>query len=53
MKGGKVLTKKQKIFIKEKGLNPDNWLVCKNTSQELVLEHRKTGRYKTIKKVTA
>ena len=53
MKGGKVLTKKQKIFIKEKGLNPDNWLVCKNTSSELVLEHRHTGKYRVIKKVTA
>ena len=53
MKNGKTLTKKQKVFLKGKGLNPDNWLVCKNTSSELVLEHRKTGRYKTIKKVTA
>lgn len=53
MKNGKTLTKKQKVFLKDKGLNPDNWLVCKNTSLELVLEHRHTGKYKTIKKVTA
>lgn len=40
MKHGCRPTKKQSIFIKENGLNPENWLVAKDTPTEMVLVHR-------------
>lgn len=40
MKNGKNPTKAQKIFLKERGLNPDDWLISKNTSTEMRLIHR-------------
>ncbi len=43
MKNGKKPTKNQKIFIKEHGLNYDNWLVVKNTSQFMEIIHRTSG----------
>ena len=52
MKHGKRPTKGQKIFIKSKGLNYENWLVCKDTPTEMVIEHRHTNTRKTIKKNT-
>ncbi|WP_209121552.1 hypothetical protein [Alkalihalobacillus sp. BA299] len=48
MKNGKAPTKKQKIAIKEVGLNPNNWLVSKNLQEELHIVHRETGRLKVI-----
>lgn len=51
MKNGKRLTKKQKIFLKAKGLNSDNWLVCKDTSQEMVLQNKISGNIRQIRKV--
>lgn len=48
---GKNPTKKQKFFIKFKGLNYDNWLVCKDTPTEMVVKHRISGKERTIKKV--
>lgn len=53
MKNGKNLTKKQKIFLKQKGLNPENWLVCKDTTAEMVIQHRISGKSRLIKKVAA
>ena len=50
MKHGKRLTVKQKIFLKERRINPENWLVCKNTVEELVICHRHTGCVRVIKK---
>jgi Lar family restriction alleviation protein len=40
MKNGKKPTRKQMDFIKRKGLNPDNWLVVKDTTEKMVLVHR-------------
>ncbi|WP_149024307.1 DUF6906 family protein [Listeria cornellensis] len=40
MKSGKKPNKKQSIFIKENGINPDNWFIYKNTSEEMHLVHR-------------
>lgn len=40
MKHGKKPTRKQMDFIKRKGLNPDNWLVVKDTTEKMVLVHR-------------
>lgn len=50
MKHGKKLTVKQKKFLKECGLNPENWLVSKNTDKEMVIVHRHTENIKVIKK---
>jgi hypothetical protein len=48
MKQGKNPTRRQKIIIKEAGLNPENWLVCKSLPERLVLTHRYTGTEKII-----
>ncbi|MBC1615355.1 hypothetical protein HB904_04100 [Listeria booriae] len=40
MKSGKKPNKNQSIFIKENGINPENWLIFKNTSEEMHLVHR-------------
>lgn len=48
MKHGKNPTKKQKIMLKESGLNPENWLVVKNTTGQLQLIHRTTGRQRVL-----
>ena len=47
---GKRPTKKQKIFLRSKNLNYDNWLVCKDTSQEMVIKHRFSDKCRMIKK---
>lgn len=43
MKHGKRPTKKQKIEIKEKKLNPENWLVVKDTPNVFEIVHRESG----------
>ena len=40
MKHGVKPTRSQKIFIKSKRLNPENWLVTKDTPDHLHLVHR-------------
>lgn len=50
MKHGKNPTRRQKQDIASVRLNPDNWLVCKNTPAELVIEHRISGKVKVIRK---
>lgn len=40
MKNGKNPTRSQRIFIKSKRLNPENWFVVKDTPTEMVLVHR-------------
>lgn len=50
MKHGKNPTRKQKKFLKEKGLNYENWLVCKETQNEMTIEHRHTGTVRRINK---
>lgn len=52
MTHGKRLTKKQKIYLKNKGLNYENWLVCKDTTEIMVIQHKLSGKYKYLKKVT-
>ena len=46
MKHGKKPTRKQIDFIKRKGLNSDNWLVVKDTTEKMVLVHRHFDRNK-------
>ena len=50
MKHGKNPTVKQKKWLKEHRMNPDNWLVCKDTQAETVIEHRHTGKHRAIMK---
>ena len=50
MKHGKNPTRRQKEYIASLRLNPDNWLVCKDTPDELVLEHKYSGHIKVIRK---
>ncbi len=50
MKHGKNPTRRQKEYIASLRLNPDNWLVCKDTPDELILEHKYSGNIKVIRK---
>lgn len=43
---GKKPTVKQCDFIRKNGLNPDDWLIAKNTSTEIVLIHRHSSKTK-------
>lgn len=44
MKNGKRPTKNQSIFIEEHGLNPQNWLICKDTSTEMYIVHKHSDK---------
>lgn len=50
MKHGKNPTVKQKKLITKMGLNVENWLVERETSDELVIVHRLSGKTKVIRK---
>lgn len=51
MKAGKKPTVNQRKFIKGNRLNPENWLVVKDTPSEMVLVHRHfDNKTRTIKK---
>lgn len=50
MKHGKNPTRRQKQDIASLRLNPGNWLVCKDTPAELVIEHKVSGKIKVIRK---
>ena len=51
MKHGCKPTKKQAIFIKDHGLNPENWRVVKDTPTEIVLVHKHfDSKTRTIKR---
>ena len=49
MKHGKKPTKAQKIILKEHRLNPDNWLIVKNTPEEMLVVHRYTVTARSIR----
>lgn len=48
MKHGTKLTRRHKILLKEWGLSPENWLVERDTPDEMVVIHRISGLAKTI-----
>lgn len=48
MKNGKRPTRRQKEAIEAAGFNPDNWLVCKSESSQMLLIHRNTGSTKVV-----
>ena len=50
MKHGKNPTVKQMRFMQSLHLNPDNWLVSRDTPSEMVIIHRFTDSVKTIEK---
>lgn len=51
MKHGKKPSVAQRKFIKEHGLNAENWFVVKDTTAEMVLVHRHSdSTVKTIRK---
>ena len=50
MKHGTRPTRQQKILLRYYHLNPENWLVFKNTEKELHITHRHTGTVKILKK---
>lgn len=41
-------TRAQKIFLKLKGLNPDNWLVVSDDQYRIVVMHRHSLKHKTL-----
>ncbi len=43
-------TRRQKMLIKEWRLNPANWLVVRETAEELVIVHRLSEQQKKIPK---
>lgn len=50
MKNGKNPTKSQKQLLRQYGFHPDDWLISKNTSTELVLIHRHTEQVRQVPK---
>ena len=50
MKHGKNPTRKQKMPIKSARLNCENWLVIKDTAEEMIIQNRQTNKTRTIKK---
>ena len=41
-------TRSQRIFIKSKRLNPDNWLIERDTPEQMVLVHKHFDNKKRI-----
>ena len=50
MRDGKKPTVRQKKYIKQLGLNCDNWLVRRDNDKEMVLVHRHTGHIRSVRK---
>ena len=45
------LTRAQKIFLsKNTWLKPENWWLIEENSTALVIQHKKSGKVKTVKK---
>lgn len=45
---GKKPTRQQKKIMNERRLNPDNWLVLKNPTNELHIQHRENKKIKIL-----
>ncbi len=50
MKHAKKPTRKQKMLIKAAHYNYENWLVIKDTVEEMVIQNRQTDKTRTIRK---
>lgn len=44
----KKLTREQKIRVSKKGLNPADYLCVSQTDNNLVIQHRKTGKQELV-----
>lgn len=45
---GKNSTRQQKKIMQERRLNPNNWLVLKNPTNELHIQHRESKKIKIL-----
>lgn len=50
MKNGKNPTVSQKKALKAAGLNPENWLISKDTPESMLIIHRVSGKARTVRK---
>lgn len=50
MKNGKRPNRAQKQLLMSYRFNPEEWLISKNTSSEMVIIHRYTGKIRSIPK---
>lgn len=50
MKNGKKPTVQQRKFIQQMGLKDENWLVAKDTPEQMVLVHRVNDTIKILPK---
>ena len=48
MKNPKKLTRQMKELLKQKNLNPADWLMERNTTQEIVFVHRHSDRTRKV-----
>lgn len=48
MKQGKNPTRRQKIFLQKKRMNPADWFVVEDTQEKMVLVHR---HFDSVKKI--
>jgi hypothetical protein len=48
MRQGKSPTRRQKIFLQKKRMNPADWLVVEDTQEKMVLQHR---HFDSVKKI--
>lgn len=44
------LTRRQKIFLEESGLNPKNWRRINESSMKLIIRHKISGKIKVVRK---
>ncbi|MCR1953102.1 hypothetical protein NSA50_19085 [Clostridium sp. DSM 100503] len=45
---GKKPTRQQKMIMQERRLNPSNWLVLKNPTNQLHIQHRGTKKIRIL-----
>ncbi len=50
MKHGKKPTLRQKKLMQAARLNYENWLVVKDTTEEMIIQNRSTDRVRMIRK---
>lgn len=51
MRQAKRLTRNQKIFLKESGLNYENWLCVEDSPKKMVIRHKVSGKERTLERV--
>lgn len=49
MKNGKLLTRKEKVLLKNEGFNPKEWLRIKKAAEYLEFVHRTNGKILTLR----